>query len=361
MFKLDEFSDVVLELTVLARNLSVDSYQQKALSAVQRILPFDMAWWGTMSPHDGSFLLHSSHLFNLPISYIEVWEQTKCDDSVAKAAHGQPRQTTYFDECNLAAAPGLATLTFTHGIGQAFCTAEVVAASNTFTFLSLYRAHDESRFTADEQLLKQYLMPHLSSSWALSRAFEMEHLKAAASPSEAGVAAIDRQFGLVNADERFHGFIDAEWPGWNGEALPPSVLQWLRSKNALVKLNRIVLHRYSFGDFELLVARTRSRVDLLSDREASIAHAFSRGLTYKEIARDLDSAPATVRHHLRMIYEKLGVSDKATMTSAVNEQTACLKREALIARHRRLESVRYVHAAPSRQRTEAQAKSKSFS
>ncbi|MEO6746904.1 MAG: LuxR C-terminal-related transcriptional regulator [Caldimonas sp.] len=361
MFKLNEFSDVLLELTVLAREQSVDCYQQKALSAVQRILPFDMAWWGIMSPHNTSFLLHSSHLFNLPVAYVEVWEQTKGDDSVAKAAHKQPRQTTYFDERNLAATPGLATLTFSHGIAQAFCTADFVPASKTFTFLSLYRARHESRFNANERMLKQYLMPHLCASWAVNRAFGIEHFKAVASGGEAAIALIDRQFGVINAEESFRGFVDVEWPGWHGASLPPSMLHWLQSKHASVKLNRIVLRRYSFGDFHLLVARARSRVDLLSQREASIAHAFSRGLSYKEIARDLDSAPATVRHHLRMIYEKLGVSDKATMTSAVNDQSACLKREALVARHRRLESARYVQATLPGTRIPSEIKSKSFS
>ena len=35
--------------------------------------------------------------------------------------------------------------------------------------------------------------------------------------------------------------------------------------------------------------------------------------TYKVIARDLGIAPATARHHLREIYRKLEVSDKAAL------------------------------------------------
>ncbi|MBC7702487.1 MAG: response regulator transcription factor [Rhodoferax sp.] len=342
MFNLDEFSDTLLELTALAREQPVDSYQHAALSAVQRILPFDMAWWGIMSPNDGSFLLHSSHLFNLPAGYVEIWEQTKSDDNVAKAVREQPRRTTYFDERDLAAAPGLATLTSSHNIGQAFCTSDSTSAGNTFTFLSIYRAQKESRFTADELMLKQYLMPHLCSSWAINRAFEIEHFKASTAGGEAAIAVIDRQFDVVNAEDGFRRFIDAEWPDWQSASLPPQMLQWLHSKTASLKLDRIVMHRYSFADFHLLMARTRSRVDLLSKREVSIAQAFSRGLSYKEIARELDRAPATVRHHLRMIYEKLGVSDKATMTSALHENSDGMQRDALTARHRRLQGFRCV-------------------
>jgi predicted transcriptional regulator len=44
-----------------------------------------------------------------------------------------------------------------------------------------------------------------------------------------------------------------------------------------------------------------------------IAQMFSTGASYKEIARDLGIAPTTARHHLREIYRKLGVSDKAAL------------------------------------------------
>ena len=340
MFNLKDFSDTILELNVLARAETVDRYQEKALAAVQRILPFDMAWWGTMSPRDSSFLLHSSHLFNLPANYVRIWEQTKSDDNVAKEAHKLPRQTAYFDEKNLAAAPGLATLTFTHGIGQACCTASCGTAHPTFTFLSLYRGQNEPRFSAEEQLFKQYLMPHLCSAWAANHAFQIQQLKASTSGGKAAMAVVDRQLEIVSSEAGFRDFVAAEWPQWDGISLPLPILRWLRSAESSVKLDRIVMLRYPFGDLHLLVARRRTRADLLSKREASVAQAFSRGLSYKEVARELDSAPATIRHHLRMVYEKLGVKDKATLTSALRDQNDCFPHGDLIFRHRELENTR---------------------
>ena len=361
MFNLEEFSDTILELTVLAREESVHCYQQKALAVVQRVLPFDMAWWGMMSPHDGSFLLHSSHLFNLPVDYVRIWEQTKSDDNVARAARMLPRQTTYFDEKHLAAAPGLKILTFSHGIGQACCTANCAAADPAFTFLSLYRGKNEPRFSADERMLKQYLMPHICSAWAANRAFEIHQFKSSAYHADAGIAVIDRQFEIVSAETGFGNLVSAEWPAWDGLSLPLSMLHWLRSAESSVKLNRIVLGRCAFGDLYLLVARERTRADLLSKREVSVAQAFSRGLSYKEVARELDSAPATVRHHLRMIYEKLGVNDKATLTSALRDQNDCFPHGELTSRQRELESARPVERGSSRASLAVGAAHPSFS
>ena len=44
-----------------------------------------------------------------------------------------------------------------------------------------------------------------------------------------------------------------------------------------------------------------------------MAEAFASGRNYKEVARLLGVSPATVRHHLRAVYVKLGVRDKAAL------------------------------------------------
>lgn len=56
---------------------------------------------------------------------------------------------------------------------------------------------------------------------------------------------------------------------------------------------------------------------LLSRREAEVAKLFAEGQSYKMVARALDSSPATVRHHLRQVYTKLGVTSKVQMARLV--------------------------------------------
>ena len=59
-------------------------------------------------------------------------------------------------------------------------------------------------------------------------------------------------------------------------------------------------------------------LNVLSARETDVAERFGGGRTYKEIARELGLAPNTVRHHIRSIYEKLGVSGKAGIAQLLN-------------------------------------------
>lgn len=49
----------------------------------------------------------------------------------------------------------------------------------------------------------------------------------------------------------------------------------------------------------------------LSRREFEVLEGLSRGLTYTEIAKSLTISVNTVRHHIRNLYEKLGVNGKA--------------------------------------------------
>ncbi|MFS2055999.1 response regulator transcription factor, partial [Variovorax sp. CT11-76] len=61
---------------------------------------------------------------------------------------------------------------------------------------------------------------------------------------------------------------------------------------------------------------------LLSRREAEVARLFAQGQSYKMVARTLGSSPATVRHHLRQVYAKLGVTSKVQMARLVGAQAA---------------------------------------
>jgi DNA-binding CsgD family transcriptional regulator/tetratricopeptide (TPR) repeat protein len=58
----------------------------------------------------------------------------------------------------------------------------------------------------------------------------------------------------------------------------------------------------------------------LSSREREVAAAYVDGKSYKEIARDLQIAPTTVRTHLRTVYRKLGVTSKIQLTHALDER-----------------------------------------
>ena len=99
---------------------------------------------------------------------------------------------------------------------------------------------------------------------------------------------------------------------------------------------------YLLGDFTLLVVRGRSRLDVLTPRETAVAEAFGRGSSYKEIARQLDLSPATIRFYLRTIYEKLQVRDKGELASLLRQEELHIDGATLAVRYRQLHQARFI-------------------
>ena len=66
------------------------------------------------------------------------------------------------------------------------------------------------------------------------------------------------------------------------------------------------------------VART-SAVDHLTDREREVLLLIARGRSNQEISRDLSISPETVKSHVKHIFAKLGVRDRAQAVIAAYE------------------------------------------
>lgn len=65
-------------------------------------------------------------------------------------------------------------------------------------------------------------------------------------------------------------------------------------------------------------ARTHA-LCVLTPAELKVAELVARGLSYKEIARQLQRSVSTVDHHLRSIREKLGVRSTARLVRVLND------------------------------------------
>ena len=61
---------------------------------------------------------------------------------------------------------------------------------------------------------------------------------------------------------------------------------------------------------------------VLSDREREISDLVSRGLTNEQIGQNLDISEPTVKTHLRNIYSKTGVHDRAQLISRMLKSEA---------------------------------------
>jgi DNA-binding NarL/FixJ family response regulator len=80
----------------------------------------------------------------------------------------------------------------------------------------------------------------------------------------------------------------------------------------------IVPERFERGQissFDMLLDDQRTRV-MLSPREREVAQLVARGLSNKEVARELGLSDGTVKIHVHSIFQKLGAKSRYRLIAA---------------------------------------------
>ncbi|WP_437882233.1 response regulator transcription factor [Pseudomonas sp. LRF_L74] len=300
------FNSVALDLQHLARELPLSQFHHQALLRCQALIGFDKAWWGRAALVDDLPDEHSCHVFGLPPSYVDDWLSIREQDITVQQVHAEPGHSVIIDSQARDTPAGLRWLGHKHGFGEFLCVILIDPQTLLRVHLTLYREAGAAAFTQHDRFILDQLMPHLAAAEGANQIRALVALRETLdAPNTLALAVCDRQGTLHYAE---HGFVERllqEWPDWNGPHLPDEVSpDGYRGRH-------MQLESTAVGDLFLLSARPRPALSMLSARETDVAERFGGGSTYKEIARDLGLAPNTVRHHIRSIYDKLGVNGKA--------------------------------------------------
>ncbi|BAU74882.1 helix-turn-helix transcriptional regulator [Metapseudomonas furukawaii] len=310
---LDAFSSTTLELQRLARDTPIERFRSLALAELQRLLPFHKAWWGRSAMNDGIPEPQSSHLHNLPARYVTDWQLIRHEDTTIDRVHANLGQAAIVDLHATDTPPGLRWLGERYGIGELLCIVHTDPETALSDHLALYRNPGAPRFTGQDRLLINQLMRHLVVAVSTNQIHTLANRREGLSnPRNLALAICDAR-GILHCAER--GFVElllSEWPDWTGPRLPMS-LDPLAPQDC-----RLQIEVSAAGDLLLVAARSLVPLQRLSARENDVAQRFGEGMTYKEIARELGVAPNTVRHHIRTIYSKLGVNDKARIAQLLH-------------------------------------------
>ncbi|MFM2059234.1 MAG: hypothetical protein RLY71_3619 [Pseudomonadota bacterium] len=313
----ESFGKALLELYRLARGVPMPQFQRAALDAISVRFEFDTAWWGmaSFSPQQPGtpIEIHASLPYRLPASYPDLWNDIKHEDTIAQAVLAAPGTTVNFGRKQLHASPGLASLMARFGITSCLCTVTLLPELNLMAFTSLYRLEGKPPFSENERRYKQLLMPHLTAALTSSWMLHLERARASRSATAGtALAVVDRRGMLYVADPGLSELLRRAWPNWSGPLLPAELTAHLLAGTTYTG-TRLNVRFHPVGELWMVDLRPVTDAGRLSPREAEIARHFSDGASYKEVAQTLHIAPATARHHLREIYRKLGVSDKAEL------------------------------------------------
>jgi DNA-binding CsgD family transcriptional regulator len=155
-----------------------------------------------------------------------------------------------------------------------------------------------------------YLWPHLSRVVDMNRSSALE--RSDASRARRALALVNTRGWIETADLGFSASLRLEWPGIEPTNLPQHVLDCLKREHAYRGRHIEITMKPQCG-YLACQARSIDSLASLTRGEYVVASRFARGLTHKEIARELGVSHHTVRTQLTQVYSKLGVHDKAAL------------------------------------------------
>lgn len=308
------FSEVALQIQLLSRQHAMDRFHDCALDELQRLLPFDKAWWGRAAMINGMPEEHSCHLYRLPATYVSDWRTIRHDDVTVDLVNVDLGRSAVVDTRASSTPAGLRWLGERHGYRELVCVVHKDPKTQLVDHLTLYRAPGAERFDSTEQLLLEALMPHMVAAVSNNQIRTLVTQRERLSGGQNLALGVCDQFGILQCTEQ--GFVDLlaqEWPDWHGPGLPfePRVDGYQGSC--------LEIDISPVADLYLLTVRARTVMARLSARERDVALRFGEGSTYKQVARELGMAPNTVRHHIRSIYSKLGITGKASISHLLHQ------------------------------------------
>jgi len=165
-------------------------------------------------------------------------------------------------------------------------------------------------FTREESLDLLTLWPHIERCLRINRA---RHLESQIRRHESRAAALINRRGFVEAaDPRFSELHALEWPSSLPGRLAGPVLESLCAGRDYEGAHiRIAL--CAQDDLFLCKAFEKNLLSALTPAELAVAREFSRGLTHKAVALNLGVSENTVRSHIKHVYDKLAIHNKARL------------------------------------------------
>lgn len=305
----------LLELHGTRTQLGYRAMQRTAFEQFRRLVPFDGGLFAVGTIQGGNPQGHDVFLFEKPPELMASWETAKHEDRLAFAATASPGTTfnvsasgPIYDGCDAVRAH-CARFDLEHMM----CTAHVYADAGLYWVMSVYRSARSPAFSEHERFTNELVSPHVFAATRNARIGELRTLTRVGG-GHGQLAAIASATGLVlEAEPGVVDVLRAEWAHWTGPMLPRTLAPALQRGAGRFVGKSIVVRVDAAEDARLVHVRRRVAADELTERERSIAEAFSLGESHREVGERLGIAPATVRRHLANVYEKLGVSSKAEL------------------------------------------------
>ncbi|MBK4736314.1 helix-turn-helix transcriptional regulator [Noviherbaspirillum pedocola] len=189
------------------------------------------------------------------------------------------------------------------------------SANGLIPTIAFWRASKSGSYSAKHQYLANIALPHLLQAREINRRL-IPHSSPDTTTSAMALATEDGCLDFVSPQTL--RLLQLEWPQWTPPLLPGTLLNTIKQTKSLsFRGRRIDVRANIQGNMLCLMIRARSPYASLTEAERRIAKCAALGMQYKEIGKQFDISPATVRNQLHAVYKKLGVANKTALAVAL--------------------------------------------
>lgn len=285
-------------------------YRAWALDALKKVIPHDMAIWGSGNWEQRRF--HALTTTGVGPEIQPALESTADENPLIRTLMASPpgRPTTMESVMPDAEfyRSRLYLRTFApYGIERLLSTVHLDRRSGLYSLVSLYRSDRSKPFTREEQAAQRRLMYHLFNG--ISHSFFIHLARTLRDrPPGSSAAAVDAMGRYHEAQPRFLDAIDRHFPNAK-EHLPIPI----PPPGETFTTHDLCFRAEPIGDLSIIHCWEAGPLDRLTSREREIVEAVVHGLSFKQAARKIGVAPSTVANHLYRIYRKLGVNSRTAL------------------------------------------------
>lgn len=289
----------------------------RCLAGLRQSVPFEGAWWALLKGPVEELtrpVFHLSRSVGLSDELRQTYVEICGGDRFVETVLSHPNHVVRWSGAPGADKPRLRQWIKCNQLahGAAMCSHEPFSGQ-TLVF-ALYRFDGSAAFSTSEATVMRFLLGQSVILWSRSL---LEMFNKASNDSLAGVLLANSDGTLLFCGADMAAQLAA--CGWDepGHRVPDA---WLRFRGAGGRLKMGSSWVMITGDSDGLRAELTStgKNPPLSTRLLRVAVLSCSGLTAKQIARELNLSPTTVRTYLRDAYNQLGVHNKQELDRALN-------------------------------------------
>lgn len=319
----DPVNALILKLYQGATNVPFARFQDWALEQLSGVIRFDAAWWGKALAEPQKILRvqivnASEDMFK---DYERVQEHDFFRDAMLARLGTSINLSDLITRKDFERSPLYTKFGRKHRIETALGTVLLEPVSSMTEFLTVWRFDSRWPFSDTDRVRKERLMPHLIEANRISRLVslgKMTHGGEGRSEIRPWAVVGAEDACLIEVNGGFVELAKREWPEWRGAILPVAIRKNILQAQPFVG-EHIYLDISDVDGYRLILARPIMPVDRLGRRERVVVRRFCAGRSYREIAAELGTAPATVRNQLSQVYVKLNVHNRIELLGALSD------------------------------------------